>query len=514
MIEGKAKEIPERDLFEAIRYAEPQAEKINEALEKMSREKGIPKRETEPFRGDPELREKVRELAHDKLKLALHATGKKMRHRETDRIYRETLETTAAIFPDREGEAASALEDLKHEIIRRGIMEEGKRIDGRKTDEVRPISAAAGWLPRAHGSALFSRGETQAIVTCTLGSGENEQQVETLEGVEWRNFLLHYNFPPYSVGEARPMRGPGRREIGHGTLALKALAAVLPPHDDFPYTIRVVSDISQSDGSSSMATVCGGSLALMDAGVPVEAAVAGVAMGLVKEGDRFEILTDILGEEDHQGDMDFKVAGTSRGITAFQLDNKLGTLPCDILEKALERARAARVHVLSEMAKTIEKPRDALSPHAPRVELLRIRKERIKDLIGPGGRVIQDIQAATSTKIDVGEEGEVKVFSPDEINMRAALKRIKDLILEPLEGKFYRGVVTGVKDFGVFVRISGAAEGLVHVLDMASRRIGHPSELVKEGDEVAILVSGVDKQGRLQFSMRDAEGIGPSQLEN
>jgi polyribonucleotide nucleotidyltransferase len=326
--------------------------------------------------------------------------------------------------------------------------------------------------------------------------------------------MLHYNFPPYSVGETRPIRGPGRREIGHGTLALKALEAVLPDYDDFPYTVRIVSDISKSDGSSSMATVCGGSLALMDAGVPIKAPVAGVAMGLISEGDRYEVLTDILGEEDHQGDMDFKVAGTTEGITTFQLDNKLGTLPYRMLEKALERAKEARLHVLSEMAKALEKPREHLSPHAPRVELIRIRKERIRDLIGPGGRIIQEIQSSTSSKIDVNDDGEVRIFSPDEINLREAVKKVNDQVLEPIQGRFYRGVVTGVKDFGVFVRVSGVAEGLVHVSEMSPKRITHPSELVKEGDEVFLQVVGADKQGRLQFSMKEAEGIGLSEVEN
>jgi polyribonucleotide nucleotidyltransferase len=345
-----------------------------------------------------------------------------------------------------------------------------------------------------HGSSLFTRGETQAVVVCTLGTAEDEQEVEDLDGKHRERFQLHYNFPPYSVGEVRPLRGPGRREIGHGQLALRALAAVLPPPESFPYTIRLESEISESNGSSSMATVCGGSLALMDAGVPVARPAAGVAMGLILDREQVAILSDIIGDEDHLGDMDFKVAGTERGITAVQLDNKLGSLPRAVLVQALEQARQGRLHVLGEMAKVLAGPRPQPAPQAPRIAEVKIRPNRIRDLIGPGGRIIQELQAETDTKIDVDDDGRVRIAASGGAGLEAALRQVRDLCGEPEVGKVYRGTVTGVKDFGCFVRVMGSIEGLVPASSLTG------AGEVGEGDMIEVKVLGVDERGRIKLT--------------
>jgi polyribonucleotide nucleotidyltransferase len=392
-------------------------------------------------------------------------------------------------------------------------VRENLRVDGRGSKDIRPISGAVGWLPRTHGSALFTRGETQAMVSCTLGTGRDEQIVEALDGETRESFMLHYNFPSYSVGEVKRIMGPGRREIGHGNLARRALDCIVPDPDVFPYTIRIVSDISESNGSSSMATVCGGTLAMMDAGAPIKAPVAGIAMGLIQEGDKIVVLSDILGKEDHLGDMDFKLAGTRNGLTAVQLDNKLGEVKPEVLTEALEQARQGRHHILDEMLKILEAPREEISQYAPQVHVVPIRKERIRDLIGPQGRVIQQIQGQTGTNIEVGDDGLIKVYSPGKEALEEALRMIEYYTADLEKGKIYKGTVVSVKDFGAFVKISGNMEGLVHISELDHNRVNKVSDVLKEGEETLVKVVDVDRQGKIKLSRKDALDAPSSGIE-
>ncbi|MBD3163132.1 MAG: polyribonucleotide nucleotidyltransferase, partial [Candidatus Eisenbacteria bacterium] len=416
-------------------------------------------------------------------------------------------------FEGREPELDAAYEALVSETFRGRVLDGRGRADGRSSADIRAIRCEIDWLPRVHGSAIFTRGETQAAAVCTLGTGADEQEVEGLAGTIRESFQLYYRFPAYSVGEVRPLRAPGRREIGHGTLALRALEPVLPDRDRFPYTIKLESEITSSNGSSSMATVCGGCLALMDAGVPIRRPVAGIAMGLVRDGERVAILSDILGDEDHLGDMDFKVAGTEAGITALQLDNKVGALPAALLSDALAQARRGRLTILEEMAKTIAQPKPDLSPLAPRVERLRIGTHRIRSLIGGGGRTIQAVQADTETKIDVEDDGTVRIYAQNHASLEAALRRVHDLTGEPVVGRFYRGTVTGVKDFGLFVRLFEGIEGLVHASELTEGRPVEPSQVAAIGDELVVQVLGVE-QGKIKLSRKQAEGVAESEIES
>ncbi|HYV64607.1 MAG TPA: polyribonucleotide nucleotidyltransferase, partial [Myxococcales bacterium] len=409
-----------------------------------------------------------------------------------------------AEFQGKDKDVKAALEDLKYEYMRRMITHEARRIGGRRNDEIRPISCEVGLLPRAHGSALFTRGETQALVTTTLGTSEDEQRMESLKGQSFRKFMLHYNFPPYSVGEVKPLRGAGRREIGHGMLAERALRSVLPADDKFPYTIRVVSDILESNGSSSMATVCGGCLSLMDAGVPISAPVAGIAMGLIKEEGRIAILSDILGDEDHLGDMDFKVCGTGKGITSIQMDIKITGVDKQILTDALNQARAGRLHILAEMAKAIEKPRADISKYAPKITTIRIPVSRIKDVIGPGGKVIKDIIARTGATIDIEDDGSVAIASPSSEGVDQAIKMIRALTQEAEVGKIYLGTVRRIMEFGAFVEIFPGTDGLVHISDLANSRVKKVEDVLKEGDEVLVKVVSVDRSGKIRLSRKEA----------
>jgi len=388
--------------------------------------------------------------------------------------------------------------------MRRMITYDGQRIGGRDTRTIRKISCEVGTLPRAHGSALFTRGETQSLVTTTLGTSEDEQRMESLKGQSFRKFMLHYNFPPYSVGEVKPLRGAGRREIGHGVLAERALRAVLPADDKFPYTIRVVSDILESNGSSSMATVCGGTLSLMDAGVPISAPVAGIAMGLIKEQERIAILSDILGDEDHLGDMDFKVCGTAKGITSIQMDIKITGVDKQILTSALNQAREGRLHILAEMAKAIEKPRADISKYAPKITTIRIPVSRIKDVIGPGGKVIKDIIARTGATIDIQDDGSVAIASPNSEGVEQAIKMIRALTQEAEVGKTYLGTVRRIMEFGAFVEIFPGTDGLVHISDLANTRVKKVEDVLKEGDEVLVKVVSVDRSGKIRLSRKEA----------
>ncbi|HSF13323.1 MAG TPA: polyribonucleotide nucleotidyltransferase, partial [Erythrobacter sp.] len=423
-----------------------------------------------------------------------------------------------AAFADEGGQtqmvAGKLMKKLEAEIVRTAILKDGQRIDGRKLDQVRPIEAIVGFLPRTHGSSLFTRGETQAICTTTLGTKDSEQMIDGLEGLSYSSFMLHYNFPPYSVGEVGRFGAPGRREVGHGKLAWRALNPVLPSKEDFPYTIRVLSDITESNGSSSMATVCGGCLSMMDAGVPVKAPVSGIAMGLILEGDEFAVLSDILGDEDHLGDMDFKVAGTAEGITTMQMDIKVAGITQEIMAKALEQAKAGRQHILGEMAKALTGARTEVSKHAPRIETIQIDKSKIRDVIGTGGKVIREIVAETGAKVDIDDEGVIKISSSNVDEIEAAKKWILGIVEEAEVGKIYNGKVVNIVDFGAFVNFMGGKDGLVHVSEMRNERVEKPTDVVSEGMEVKVKVLEIDPRGKVRLSMRVVDQETGAELED
>lgn len=518
MVEGTCEEVPESTVVEALLFAREAAKPLFVGMDQMREKVGRPKLEIEERQEeDPKWVEEICEAARPELQDILHRALDKLSLQGAIRGLRDRIVEQFA----GEGEEAAeknrrireVFEDLESRELRGMLLREGLRVDGRGPKDIRPISGVVGWLPRTHGSALFTRGETQAMVSCTLGTGQDEQIVEALHGEARERFLLHYNFPPYSVGEVRRIMGPGRREIGHGNLARRALDSIIPEHDQFPYTIRIVSDISESNGSSSMATVCGGTLAMMDAGVPILEPVAGIAMGLIQEQGQVLVLSDILGAEDHLGDMDFKVAGTRKGITAVQLDNKLGELKPEVLTEALEQARQGRVHILDEMRKIIEAPRADISQYAPQVHVVCIRKERIRDLIGPQGRVIQQIQAQTDTNIEVNDDGLVRVYSPNRTALAEALRMIKYYTADLEKGKVYRGTVVSVKDFGAFVRIYGSMEGLVHISELDNYRVNKVTDVLKEGEETLVKVIDVDRQGKIKLSRKDALDVPASQIE-
>jgi polyribonucleotide nucleotidyltransferase len=397
---------------------------------------------------------------------------------------------------------AGAFKELEAKIVRWSILDTGRRIDGRDVKTVRPIVSEAGILPRAHGSALFTRGETQALVIATLGTGEDEQFVDALQGTYKETFLLHYNFPPFSVGETGRLGAPGRREIGHGKLAWRAIRPMLPPHHEFPYTIRIVSEITESNGSSSMATVCGTSLALMDAGVPLRRPTAGIAMGLILEGERYAVLSDILGDEDHLGDMDFKVAGTEQGVTSLQMDIKIAGITEEIMRVALTQAKDGRLHILGEMAKALTSARAELGAHAPRIEVISIPVDKIREVIGSGGKVIREIVEKTGAKIDISDDGMVKVASANHESIAAALNWIKSIASEPEAGHIYEGTVVKVMEFGAFVNFFGPKDGLVHISELAPRRVAKVTDVVKEGDKVKVKFLGMDERGKTRLSMK------------
>ncbi len=519
MVEGMGRESSETTVLEALEFAQDAATPVLEAIEKMREEVGRPKQTlVQPEEVSQDRIEVVRSTAKPELEKIFRAEMEKFPRRDALHELEERIVSEFAGDGEGEGESAEQIEEIMEKLVyqevRRLLLDEGRRVDGRDSKTIRPISGSVGWLPRTHGSSLFTRGETQAMVSCTLGTGGDEQIVEKLEGEERDRFMLHYNFPPYCVGEARMLRGPGRREIGHGALARRALEQMLPDGDAFPYTIRIVSDISESNGSSSMATVCGGTLGLMDAGVPIKEPVAGIAMGLVKEGEKFVVLSDILGDEDHLGDMDFKVAGTRNGITALQLDNKLGELPREILDEGLEQAKQGRMHILGEMAKILDKPREELSPYAPRTHSLKINKERIRDVIGPGGKVIRQIQEDTNVKIEVNDDGLIRVYSTATSDVDTALSMIKHYTADLEIGKIYRGTVVSVKDFGAFVRVYAATEGLVHISELANNRVDKVSDVVKEGDKVVVKVLEVDRLGKIRLSRKAALGASESDIED
>jgi polyribonucleotide nucleotidyltransferase len=452
------------------------------------------------------LEKEMLDLVEKELRAAYAIPDKMERHKAVDAAKDRVMGHFAP--PDVENpkypklQVAGVFKELEAKIVRWNILDTGKRIDGRDVMTVRPIVCEAGVLPRTHGSALFTRGETQALVVSTLGTGEDEQFVDALQGTYKETFLLHYNFPPFSVGETGRLGAPGRREIGHGKLAWRAIHPVLPAHTEFPYTIRVVSEITESNGSSSMATVCGTSLSLMDAGVPLKRPTAGIAMGLIKEEERFAVLSDILGDEDHLGDMDFKVAGTERGVTSLQMDIKIAGITEEIMRIALAQAKDGRMHILGEMAKALTQARAELGEHAPRIEVFSIPVDKIREVIGSGGKVIREIVEKTGAKIDISDDGTVKVASASGESIKAAINWIKSIASEPEVGHIYEGTVVKVMDFGAFVNFFGAKDGLVHISQLAARRVQKTSDVVKEGDKVKVKLLGFDERGKVRLSMR------------
>jgi len=512
MVEAGAREVPERTMLDAIFFAHGEIQKIVGAQKELQRQAGYLKPDWKAPEAYPaSVAAEVRQKWEAAMMGALTMKNKIQSYAEIKMVKKAAASMVPETEPERRQQTAKAADDLVKILTRETILGKSQRLDGRRFDEVRPISCEVGLLPRTHGSALFTRGETQALVTATLGTSDDAQIIEEYEGELEHTFLLHYNFPPFSVGEAKFLRGPSRRDIGHGNLARRALSPVLPNEDAFPYTVRVVSDILESNGSSSMATVCGGTLALMDAGVPIKSPVAGVAMGLVTDGDRFAVLTDIAGQEDHYGDMDFKVAGSREGITALQMDIKIKGLRRDILERALEQARAGRLHILEAMGMALEKPRTNISPYAPRIFTIQIPKDRIRDVIGSGGKTIRSIIESTGCKIDVEDSGKVSIASSDEAAAKKAIEIIESLTQEPEIGKVYRGKVRRVEAYGAFVEILPGQDGLVHISELAPFRVRQTTDIVKEGDEVTVKIIAVDPMGKIKLSRKQA--LSPEELE-
>jgi len=505
MVEGESKEASEDLLTEALAMAQEWAQPILDMQRKMAETLGVKKRDDLIPQTDDTIEKRVREICWEKICEALTHKEKRPRRDALKEATKTALDTLKDEFPVSGGAIVAAVEELVRERLRYLVLKEGKRVDGRGLDDIRPISCEVGVLPRAHGSALFTRGETQVVVSATLGTPADEQKLDLLTGDVYRSFMLHYNFSPFSVGEIKPLRGPSRRDIGHGNLAQRAVSAVLPEKgDSFPYTLRVVSEVLESNGSSSMATVCGASLALMDAGVPVKCHVGGIAMGLVKEGEEVAILTDILGDEDHCGDMDFKVAGTEVGITAVQMDIKCSGLSKQILRMALEKARVARLYVISKMKEVIEKPRDHYSPYAPKIVTIKVNPDKIKDVIGPGGRVVKGIQLETGATLEIHDDGTIIVSAPDEAQANKAIEMVQGLTEEAQVGKVYLGQVVKVTDFGAFVRIMPGVEGLVHISELADHRVRRVEDVVREGDEILVKCVNIDKSGKIRLSRKEA----------
>jgi polyribonucleotide nucleotidyltransferase len=500
MVESEAYELTEDEMLGAVNFAHQQIQPVIDLIISLAEEAA-----KEPFDFAPpdysDLYSAVKAAGEDQMRAAFAITDKQ----ERTTAVAEAREAIMGALTEEQAEdqnLGSALKKLEASILRGDVVKTGTRIDGRKTDEIRDIVCETGFLPRTHGSALFTRGETQGLVVTTLGTGDDEQFIDALHGNFKSNFLLHYNFPPYSVGEAGRVGPPGRREIGHGKLAWRALQAVLPAATDFPYTIRVVSEITESNGSSSMASVCGGSLSMMDAGVPLKSAVAGVAMGLILEEDgSYAILSDILGDEDHLGDMDFKVAGTENGITSLQMDIKVAGITPEIMEKALAQAKDGRMHILGEMAKAITGAAD-FSVHAPRIETMQIPTDKIREVIGSGGKVIREIVEVSGAKVDINDEGTIKIASPNGEAIQKAYDMIHAIVAEPEEGAVYTGTVVKIVDFGAFVNFFGKRDGLVHVSQIENRRLNHPSDVLKEGQEVKVKLLGFDDRGKVRLSMK------------
>jgi polyribonucleotide nucleotidyltransferase len=510
MVEGGSKMVSEGVMVDALMFARDAVQPVLDLQEKIRAAVGQEKRVFAVPQKDEALAARVKGLAEAAVREAIAIPEKQKRYAALHDAGDKVSAELATEYAERGAEVTKAYEDLKKKIVRELVLSTGKRIDGRTTTDIRPISCEVGVLPRTHGSGLFTRGETQALVTTTLGTKEDVQHIDALTGDVDKRFMLHYNFPPFSTGETKFLRGASRREIGHGHLAERSLAQVLPSYEDFPYTIRIVSEILESNGSSSMASVCGGALSLMDAGVPITAPVAGIAMGLIKEGDRVAVLSDILGDEDHLGDMDFKVTGTHEGITALQMDIKITGLSREILEKALHQAKEGRQHILGKMAEALASPRDELSPHAPRIHTLQIRPDKIRDVIGPGGKMIRAIIEQTGVAIDVEDDGTIAIASPDEQSVQKAIDIIKGLTQEPEAGEFYKGIVKRIVEFGAFVEILPGQEGLLHISELAPERVKAVGDVLKEGEDVVVKVVSVDRQtGKMRLSRKEALGKTP-----
>ena len=501
MVESEAKELSEEVMLGAVMFAHEECKKVVDLIIDLA-EQAAKEPWTVATTDNSAIKDSLKKLIGKDIAAAYKLTDKSARANALNAARGKAKEA----FADKDGQtqmaAGKVVKKLEAEIVRGAILKDGQRIDGRTTTQVRPIESIVGFLPRTHGSALFTRGETQSICTTTLGTKDAEQMIDGLEGLSYSRFMLHYNFPPYSVGEVGRFGAPSRRDTGHGKLAWRALHAVLPSKDEFPYTIRVVSDITESNGSSSMATVCGGSLSMMDAGVPLVRPVSGIAMGLILEGKDFAVLSDILGDEDHLGDMDFKVAGTSEGITTMQMDIKIAGITREIMAKALEQAKEGRAHILGEMLKALGEARTELSAHAPRIETITIDKSKIRDIIGTGGKVIREIVATTGAKVDIDDEGIVKISSSDIAQIEAAKAWILGIVEEAEVGKIYNGKVVNIVDFGAFVNFMGGKDGLVHVSEMRNERVEKPTDVVKEGQEVKVKVLEIDNRGKVRLSMR------------
>ena len=517
MVESEAKELPEDIMLGAVMFGHRHFQPVIEAIIRLAEKAAKEPRDFQPLDVSA-VETKVKEIAEADLRAAYKIQKKQDRYAavgeakaKVKRFYEE-LALTGAAVPTAQI-VGDVLKALEASIVRWNILDDGIRIDGRDVKTVRPIVSEAGILPRAHGSALFTRGETQALVVATLGTGEDEQFIDSLEGTYKEHFLLHYNFPPFSVGETGRMGSPGRREIGHGKLAWRSIHPMLPAKHEFPYTLRVVSEILESNGSSSMATVCGTSLALMDAGVPLRRPVAGIAMGLILEGEKFAVLTDILGDEDHLGDMDFKVAGTESGITSLQMDIKIAGITEEIMKVALAQAKDGRTHILGEMSKALSSAREELGEHAPRIEVLQIPVDKIREVIGSGGKVIREIVEKTGAKVNIEDDGTVKIASANGESIKAAINWIKSIVSEPEVNQIYEGTVVKVVDFGAFVNFFGSKDGLVHVSQMAKERVNKPSDVVKEGDKVKVKLLGFDERGKTRLSMKVVDQVTGEDLE-
>ena len=506
MVEGGAQFVPEADMIDAIFFGHQAIQPLLDMQEEIKKAVGKAKRVLPAKQKDEDLAAKVRELARPMLQEVITTADKQLRQERRDQVYAKVLETFPGEEKDRKAVLGDLVSELEKQMVRKMMLEEGKRIDGRSFSQVRPIECMVGVLPRVHGAALFTRGETQALVLTTLGAEMDEQRIESIYGSTLRNFILHYNFPPYSVGEAKRLGGPSRRDIGHGALARRALLPVIPPKEDFQYTIRVVSEILESNGSSSMASVCGGSLSLMDAGVPIKEPVAGVAMGLISDGQKTVVLTDIIGDEDHYGDMDFKVTGTRNGVTALQMDIKVEGVTREVMQTALQQARDGRIHILEKMTEAISTPRSHVSQYAPVITIVQIRPEKVRLLIGPGGKVIREISSVTDSKIEVDDTGKVVVASPDGTAAKAAVEMINKITQEAEVGKLYMGKVRKIMDFGAFVEIFPGQDGLVHISQLDKERVNKVTDVLNEGDEVLVKVLEIDKNGRIALSRKAALG--------
>lgn len=502
MVEGKASELSEDIVLEGIFFAHAGIQPLIELQLELQRRAGKSKRVVVAPQVNAVLKEQVETLAASGMEEVLSIAEKMARSDRYSQLKAEVLAQLDPELYESVGQVHEILDDFRKRMMRSRIVTKGERLDRRSFEEVRPISCEVGILPRAHGSALFTRGETQALVICTLGSERDEQHLEGLGGDVFRRFMLHYNFPPFCVGEVRPLRGPSRRDIGHGTLARRGVEAVLPANDAFPYTLRVVSEVLESNGSSSMATVCGSSLALMDAGVPVRTPVSGVAMGLIKEGDQVVVLTDIIGDEDHLGDMDFKVVGTSDGITGLQMDIKIDGVDRQIMSQALTQAKNGRIHILEKMEEALSSPRATVSEHAPKYITMKIDPDKIRDIIGPGGKIIREMTAEFDSKIDVEDDGTVKIFSNNVETANALVKRIQQITAVPEVGKIYEGEVRTIKEFGAFVQILPGTDGMVHISELANERVKNVTDVVKEGDIIKVKVLEIDNRGRIRLSRK------------